>query len=108
MFINTLLFVVDNLLGFSLNDSAFALCLQLIDFCNYNDNDSEKPHVYLKIADICLRLNHFDMAITVLQKAVELCWIFEFRGLELVIYDMLGINYFRQGDLSRAKYFHNK
>ena len=108
LFVETMLFIADNLLGFNLPDSAFAVCLQLVNLCELNSNDAEKAFVYIKIADICFHLTEFGMSILFLQKAIELCWIFDLRGLELVIYDRLGLNYYRLGRLQEAKYYHDK
>lgn len=103
-----MIFFADNLIGFHLYDAAFAVCLQLVNLCDLNSNDAEKALVYIKMADICFHLDSFAMSISFLQKAIELCWIFDHRGLELVIYDLLGMNYFRMGSLREAKYYHNR
>lgn len=108
LFIETMLFVTDNLLGFDMIDSAYAICLQLVALCNLNKNDALKASVYKKMSEICFRLSEFNSSILFLQKALEICWIFEIQRLELLIYDCLGMNYFRLGYLKEAKYYHDK
>jgi hypothetical protein len=108
LFVDTMLFIADNLLGFDVIDSAFALCFQLVSLCDMNNNDELKALVYKKMADICFKMSDFNSAITFLQKALEMCWIFDIRSLELMIYDCLGMSYFRLGYLKEAKYYHDK
>lgn len=103
-----MLFIVDNMIGFSQLESAFALCLQLVELCDFNSNCPAKMHVYIKLADICIKAKYFDFAIKFLQKTIELSWIFNDFGIELAVYDHLGYCYYLLNEMKHAKYYHEK
>lgn len=43
-----------------------------------------------------------------LKKALQYAWKLNNEDKELYIYDMIGLNYFYTGNLSKAEYFHNR
>lgn len=108
LLITTMLFVVDNMMGFSQYESAMALCLQLIDLCDYNSNCPAKMCIYIKMADICIKVRFFEFAVGLLQKTIEIAWIFENFGIELAVYDHLGFCYYLLNEMKYAKFYHEK
>lgn len=103
-----MLFIVDNMLGFSQFESAFGLCLLLIELCDMNCNDEAKMQIYIKMARLSFNLKLYRQAIKILHKTLELSMIFNDRDMELKVYDLLGYTYYLMNELNYAKHYHNK
>jgi len=43
-----------------------------------------------------------------LKKLIKLSWVTKNRNYELLGYDMIAINFYYQGDIERAQFFHQK
>ena len=103
-----MMFVSTNMFNFSQYDSAFALLKLLSDLCDYNESYRYKIDILVKMAEVATRIREHEKANLLLKKAVEHAWFFQEQPLELLVYELMGYNYYMQGDIVKAKYYHNK
>ena len=63
---------------------------------------------YRNLSSCCKKLKKYDESARFLKKALQYAWHFFEDSQELLIYDELGLNNYLIGDLSRAKYYHER
>lgn len=78
--------------------------------CNLQGRSLQKYKLlaYRQLAKCCLDLRDFPKAEVYLKKMLKLSWVVRNRTFELLAYDMIAINYYYQGDVERAQFFHQK
>lgn len=108
LFYPVLLFISDMLRDYSLLDTAFCLLHQIFKMTEFARDDCSKVKIYIKMSEICLRIKMYKQGILLLQKALEISWIFGLKSFELIIYDLLGYQYFMDNKCQIAEYYHKK
>ena len=71
-------------------------------------NRQIKISCYMNLSNCCKKLKKYDYSIRFLKKALQYSWHLKEESKELLIYDELGLIYYLIGDLSKAKYYHDR
>jgi len=71
-------------------------------------NHRIKIDCYRNLSNCCKKLKKYDYSDRFLKKALHYAWHYFEDSQELLIYDELGLNNYLIGDLSRAKYYHER
>lgn len=81
---------------------------QLRIACTYNKNNQLKVDALIGLAKNATHMKMYRESHIILKKALQYSWAVGNEDKELLIYDLMGINYYYLGQLKKAAYFHNR
>ncbi|EAR82364.1 hypothetical protein TTHERM_01179950 (macronuclear) [Tetrahymena thermophila SB210] len=88
--------------------SAVFLYDQFRNLSTYTKNYSKKAKSLLQLAKCARQINFYQEAIIILKKALQYAWYSKENDIELEIYDEFGRNYYFQGNIMKAQYYHER
>lgn len=80
-------------------------CLQL---CNKHELYKMKTKIYKRLGKLFLELQNFKKSKSNFIKSLQMAWFVSSKKYELAIYDQLGMIAYYEGDIEKAKYYHNR
>lgn len=80
-------------------------CLQL---CNKHELYKMKTKIYKRLGKLYLDLQNFKKSKSNFIKSLQMAWFVSSQKYELAIYDQLGMIAYYEGDIDKAKYYHNR
>ena len=67
-----------------------------------------KIKCFLNLSIYCKKIKKYDFCLRFLKKSLQYAWHYKEESQELLIYDELGLIYYLLGDMSKAKYYHDR